>query len=271
MSETEQATDWREALPESLREAPYFKNAETVDQVLADLQGAAAWQGNSLRIPGPDATPEQVAEFRAKAQERIPGLMAVPDPDAEDYTDTLRKLGLPEAADKYKAPEDCPIEGEQLGNLMAEAFDAGLTQAQFAKLLNKQVDAMRSAQEQFEAQHAAETTALKGEWGEAYQDRMDQVNAFLAEAPEALRDALPTLDAESVRWLHNLAENMRESNQTVRQADGQRAVMTPAEASEQLQELTARLTTMRETDNPQLYQSLVQKRVDLVKAATAGR
>ena len=41
--------------------------------------------------------------------------------------------------------------------------------------------------------------------------------------------------------------------------------MTPLEAQEQVQELTARLTTMRETDDPKLYQHLVQKRVDLMR------
>ena len=272
MSETDVNTggaegqaNWRESIPEQLRDAPYFKSAQSIDQVLADLNGAAAWQGNSIRIPGPDASDEDVAKFRQKAQDKIGGMMAVPDPDSEDYTDVLRKLGMPEAADKYKAPEDCPIEGDELGQLMANAFEAGLTQKQFQTLINKQAGEIRAAQEQFEAEQVEQYAALKGEWGEAYDDRMDTVGRFLETAPESLRD-MP-LDAETTRWLYDLADSFNEGNQQVRQADGGDATLTPGEAIEQANEILVRLKGMRQADNPQLYQRLMHKRIDLLRKA----
>ena len=54
----EPVADWRESLPEQLRDAPYFKNAESPDQVRADLDGAAYWQGNSILKPTAEATDE---------------------------------------------------------------------------------------------------------------------------------------------------------------------------------------------------------------------
>ena len=85
MSEENQSPEggsWKDALPEALRDAPYFKKAETVDQVLADLQGAAAWQGNSLRIPGPDATPDLTVDSSV-------------DLVADDFHGLADRLGLP--------------------------------------------------------------------------------------------------------------------------------------------------------------------------------
>lgn len=265
MSE-EQQQDWRSALPEKLREAPFLKNPDkSVDQIYADLEDAAGYMGNSLRIPGPDATDEDVAKFRERAAEKIPGLMAVPDPDSDDYTDVLRKIGLPEAADKYKVPEDCPFEGEELANLMAKAHKDGLTQKQFSSQLGDLIAQVKDAREKAELRDTEQRALLQSEWGEAYEDRVAAVDKFLEGAPEALR-GLPR-DAETMRWLYDMADSFNEGTETTRQADGGSPKLTPGECREQAQEILVRLKGMRKADNPQLYDSLMHKRIDLLRRA----
>jgi hypothetical protein len=265
--EAAQPTNWRDALPEQLRDAPFLNKADKpLEQVIADLTNAAGHMGNSIRIPGPDADDEAIAKFRSQAVEKIPGLMAVPDPDSDDYVATLQKLGMPEAADKYKVPEDCPIEGEDLGRLMAEAHKHGLTQKQFAGQLGDLIAQVNDAKERQQLQADEQRAILKGEWGEAFDDRSAAVDQFLAEAPEALRN-MPK-DAETMRWLYGLAESFNEGNEAARQADGGRATLTPGEALEQANEVLMRLKDMRRVDNPQLYDQLMNKRIDLLRKAS---
>jgi hypothetical protein len=266
-NQTPNSGDWKESLPEQLRDAPYFKSAESVDQVLSDLTNAAGLQGNSLRIPGPDASDEDVAAFRLKATEKIPGLMAVPDPDSDDYTDVLSKMGLPEAADKYRVPEGTPIDADTLAQLAAEAHEAKLTQSQFNALVNKQAGKLAQLTEQQETHAREREDALRKEWGAAYEDRLGEVERLLSDAPGELAGVLPNLSADAVKWLHDLTDSFGEDNEGTRQADGQRARLTPDEAHEQAGEILKRLQSMKEYEDPRLYQSLVKKRVDLIRMA----
>lgn len=269
MSEEQTQADqanWRESIPEPLRDAPYFKNAETMDQVLADIKGAAAWQGNSIRIPGPDSTDEQRAEFITRAQEKIPGLMAVPEVGSDDYSKVMAKLGMPEEAGAYHVPEQVEIDGELLGNLKAEAFAAGLTQSQFQSLVAKQAEGLKTQTEINQAKISEQQALLKNEWGEAAEQRLGAVEHLLSDGPQLLRDAFEanSLDAATVQWLYGMAEQMTEGNEGLRQVDGQNAVMSPGEAAHQEAEIFAQLQQLTPTD-PR-YRELVQRRVDLIRA-----
>lgn len=256
--------DWRESLPAELKEAPYLKGDKTPEQIVADLENAASWQGNSIRIPGPDATPEAKAEFMAKAVEKIPGLMPTPEP--ENYGDVLTKLGKPAEAKDYKYAEGIDL-GELGDALKEQAFEAGLTQSQFSTLVAQQMSASESAQEAAEAIVAATYAELQGEWGQATEDRIRDVEAMLSKegAPESLKTAFldKDLDAATIKWLYGVAESAGEKAVMREQNDGREGALTPHEAREQAQELWLRIAEMPQTDPRRA--ALKAKRTELVR------
>lgn len=271
---TEPTANWKESLPAPLQDAPYFKNAETIDQVLADINGAAQWQGNSLRFPGPDATPEQVSEMVTRAQEKIPGLMAVPDPDSEDYGAIFQKLGTPKEAEKYKLPDGIEMDGDALGALKTQALEMNMTQKQFQAWVGKQhgdVVAQVDAQTNYWKEQDA---LIEGEWGAARATRMEAIANYLAQdesAPAELKQAFADgkVSVEYARWMHGIVDSMGEAAPIAGQQSDSTNI-TPVEAMERFQELSERLMKPGAQSDPN-YQALVQKRVDMMRLAQVGR
>ena len=261
------SSDWREALPAEFREAPFFKgDGKTPEQVIADLENAASWQGNSIRIPGPDATDETRKEFLQKAMDKLPGMMPVPDYD--NQPEVLAKLGKPESPDGYKVPE-----GVEVPDVIKEnAFAANLTQAQFDALVGREMEALRQSNDAREAAQKATEDALKETWGVATEDRLKDVEALLNApgAPEALKQQFEgkNLDAETIKFLYGMVEAGAEKAAVVEKSQGREGRLTPAEAREQAYEIWQQMYSMSASD-PR-YADLKSKRTALVKMY-AGR
>lgn len=268
---TEQASsggDWREALPAEFRDAPFFKgDGRTPEQVRADLENAASWQGNSIRIPGPDATEQARQEFIRKAIEKLPGMMPVPDYDNQD--EVLAKLGKPEEPSKYKLPEE--LDDNTKMTLRQRAFDAGLTQKQLDKLVAAELSNTSLAQEAREAAQKAAREELKTDWGAAMEDRLRDVESLLeAEgAPELLKERFKAgdLDAATTKWLYGIVESGAERAEVAEQESGRTGKLTPLEARSQAQEIWEQLYTMKATD-PR-YNDLKAKRRELIEMYTS--
>ena len=262
--------NWKDSLPEGFTDAPYFKDAESPEQALQSIQDAAAWMGNSLRIPGPDASDEQKAEFMAKAVDRIPGLMPVPDPD--NVGDVVyAKIGKPDTPEAYKAPE---VEGfevspDQLGDLKSYAHENNMTQAQFDALYTRQANLTKAEQENMIKTLQEEQTIIANEWGSAKDERLQEITNFLSNdenTPPELVDAVKggKVTAAYARWLHGLVSRVAEPGELQGQESGE-STLVPSEAKAQLEDLTARLVKMHPADPN--YDHLVGKRVELAKQA----
>jgi len=241
-------SEFLEQLPEALREAPYLKSAKTAEEAVQALQNAAAWQGNSLRIPGPDADDETVRTFRGKVIEKYPGLMETPSLDDEDALDAvLSRLGLPEAADKYKMPEGVELPGEQAGQMMAWAHGAKMTQKQFEKYVTEQAGHEAKALEKANDHFTQQEEALKGEWGSAYDQRKADCIKLAEDsgAPPGLLNAIKAgkADGETMRWLFNLHDSLgAEAGELGEQGkDNGNRIMDPNEALSQLAEIEKKL------------------------------
>lgn len=252
---------WYDTLPDNLKSAPFFKPDKTPEQIIADLENAAGHLGNSIRIPGPDATDEQRKEFLAKAVEKLPGIMPVPEDDADVET-VLEKLGRPKQATDYKLPEG--VKPEDLGEgFMADAWGLGLTQKQFTALVNKQVASRQAAQEGAEAFSKETQAALQAEWGAATEDRLSDVRAYLNTegAPEGMKQAFESgqMDQNTVKWLYSVVEATTEKSQLQEQASGREGRLTPLEAREQAQEIWQKLYEMPPTD-PRRPELLAKRR-----------
>ena len=262
---TEPSGTWYDTLPDNLKGAPFFKPDKTPEQIIADLENAAGHMGNSIRIPGPDATDEQRKEFLAKAVEKLPGIMPVPEDDA-DVEAVLEKLGRPKQATDYRLPEG--VSADDLGEgFMADAWALGLTQKQFTDLVGKQVAQRQAAQEGAEAFSKETQAALQAEWGMAAEDRLSDVRAYLNTegAPDGLKAAFEAgqMDQHTIKWLYSVVEATTEKAQLQEQASGREGRLTPYEAREQAQEIWQKLYELPQTDPRRA--ELLAKRRELVK------
>lgn len=265
-------TAYFESLPEELKAARFFKPGEDgavkpISQLISDLDDAGKWMGNSVRIPGPDASDDDVASFRAKVMEKIPGLTAVPNlEDPEVMAAHFTKLGRPETADSYKAPDNVQLEGEQLGQLKALAFKANMTQAQFNDYVTNMTAAQADAVQQQQLKHEEGIATLKSEWGAAYDENVAQITALLktnTTTPPYLIEQLQqgNLPADQVRWLHSIADAVSNEDGQFHQQGGNDTaqMMTPEEAGMRANEVTAKMLNRDKPPSPEEMKVLEKK------------
>lgn len=225
--------DWKDSIPQQLRDAPYFKSAENIDQVVADLTNAAQYQGNSIRIPGPDAGEEDWNKFDSKIAEKVPNMVRADLDSDEGRAAMMKRLGQPDT------PEDYGDAGDAAW-LTKSAHEAGLTKAQFTKLIESVngVNEAQTTEQKEKAQQAVD--ALRGEWGLAFPKKIDQVIGMLkmSEAPESLIEAMSgeLPNTEMLAWLDGMAQKFADaSNFQDDRSDETR--ITPDEAKIQIEEL----------------------------------
>lgn len=274
---TDEATDWKEGLPAELVAAPYFRSAPNLEQAIADMSRAAENQGNSIRIPGPDASDEARGEFYDRIAEKAPGLMRKPaDDDQAAYDSILTTLGRPEDASGYKLPEvdGIALTDEKAGEFKAMAHAAGLTGKQFDAMMKSMLTKDAEGLTAREADHASRLGELKGEWGAAHEQRMAKITKMLEAtgADPALLESVTTgkADAQALRWFHSLADQLgsgSEGGAVGAQGKTEPApILTPDEALAQLGELEAKLIGNATMPHDQAA-ALSRKRMKLMKLA----
>lgn len=250
MAEENTVPEWaKTALPETLHDLPFLKDAADESAFKQRIVDAGQWMGNSLRKPGPDASQEDIAAFQAKVVEIAPGLMPTPNlEDADAMSTVFAKLGRPDAADAYKVPDGVEIEGEVLGQLKALAFKANLTQKQFEAYTASVHESSKGQIDQQTVQHEQAIATLKGEWGAAYDQNIGQISALLktnATTPPYLIEQLEAgkLPADQVRWLHSIADSVSNEDGQFHSQGGKQpgAMLSRAEASARADEVTARM------------------------------
>ena len=69
---------WRDALTDEQRASNIFTNVKDLPDLFNQFQHAQSAIGNSLRIPGPDASAGDQQGFYAKVMEKAPGLVRKP-------------------------------------------------------------------------------------------------------------------------------------------------------------------------------------------------
>jgi hypothetical protein len=66
------AESWRDSLPDDLKSEPMFADVPDVATLAKIARDTKALVGSSLRKPGPNATPEEKAEFLSRVAEAMP-------------------------------------------------------------------------------------------------------------------------------------------------------------------------------------------------------
>lgn len=154
---------WINQLPDDLK--PYGSTLGKYPNVVEMLRGHGNAQkllgqkSQPLKPPGPDATPEQRAEWRK--------IVGVPDsPDAYGFK-------KPE-----KLPEGLDWNDEQAKEFAKLAHELDVTPAQAEKLISYHLDKMsgmvKNGQEQLTAWKEQQRDELKKEWGDKYDNQIQR-------------------------------------------------------------------------------------------------
>lgn len=267
--------EWFESLPDDLKSAPFFKplddgSVRELDSVITDLKGAATHMGNSIRIPGPDASDDDIKAFANKAMEKIPGLMLTPDLEDEESVNAIyNKLGRPAEAKDYTLPEGAELADDVASALRERAHTYGMSNRQFQKMVSDMTADQSSMTERQKEALTEDLNGLRGEWGEAYPVRLEKIAGLLEKtgAPAYLVESLTQqgLPSADLKWLYAMAESLGAEGKPL-SSDGNDGVdVTPGEALAQLSEVE---------NNPALWDKahpdnkrLTAKRVELMKLA----
>lgn len=275
MADGDEAKAWHEGLPPELVAAPFIRGADSLEAALADISRAAEIQGNSIRVPGPDADDTTRSEFYDSIVAKAPGVMRTPDlADQASVDAILTQLGKPAEVNEYAltAVEGLTLSDEKVGELKRFAHESGLTRKQFDAFMGKMLTQDASNFSAAQTAHDAKLAELKGEWGAAYDQRVAKVNKMLemTGGEERLTQDLAdgNLSAAEVKWFHSLAERLGggEGGEIGGQGKGEPApMMTPHEAVLQLSELEkGRIGVFMPAEEQAAF---IKKRMELIKLA----
>lgn len=266
-------SEFLEALPENYREAVANAGIDSMDKLVQNWADAQSAVGSSIRIPGPDAGAEQVAEFDSRLLEKVPRLVRLPDGEsAEEVSRFYGALGRPEAPDGY-AYGDLPAldagsdsdkatwteadkkTREWISNI---SHKANLTNTQAQVLYSDMIEDARANVATAINQRDTMASKLREDWGQDYDQRMVMaghvLKVFGGEEGAAL--AAQELDATGLsnspamaRILHTIASNLSE-DQIIDTG------VTPSSLTKTSEQIRATLNEMRgNKDHPMHHAS----------------
>lgn len=256
--------DWKATLPEDLKSDPSLQGYKDIASLAKSYVETKKLVGSSLRPPGPDAAPEARLDFVKRLQEKVPELVLIQDGDDEaarlSRQVALERLGKPKEAKLYEPPKDVELAPEHLEALRKEAFEEGLTKAQFAARAKRVADAMASASQAKKDSQAA----LRRELGAAFDERTASAAAVAAKLgfPEAIVADLKVgaVDPSVFKAFAAVAKGFGETRQVAEQNGGAGGKLTPAEARAQRAEIMARPEYFKPKPNQaDVHRALVAK------------
>ena len=178
-----------ESVSEDVRGEACLQDFKDVEGLAKSYISSQKMLGNSIRIPGEDASEEVKQEFFKKLTD-IPNVVTIPDvDDAEGRERFLNKLGRPETADAYELqiPEGFDTDPQTLTQFKQLAHEMGLSNIQASKLAEFEVGRAEIAQDLMEQDKIRAESTLKDKWGTDYPNRMSGAKA----AAEVLAETFP--------------------------------------------------------------------------------
>jgi hypothetical protein len=152
------ATDWKASLSEDIRADKSLEN-------IKDIEGLAKSYVHAQKLVGADKIP-------------VPNKFAT----EKDWDAVYQKLGRPEDATgyKYDLPEDQNLDAEALNSFSDQAHKLGLLPGQANGVVKFYNDAMSKIQQNQDSVAVAarenSTKELKQEWGQAYDQKINQAS-----------------------------------------------------------------------------------------------
>lgn len=240
-------TPWYAGLmPEGAEIPDAVKNAADLPALVKTVGELKAYQGDSLRIPGPESTPEDRTAFNAKLAERVPGVYYMPDPENPEQIKALqRKLGAPEDGNGYTftLPEGGDLDATMTTQYRTWANDLDMTQAQADGIYKKFNEYQLAAVGALKQGHTEAITGLKAEWGVTYPDKVKKIDHLVGkyENTEGFRAELAAgnVPPHILKMFSQMADGLLgEGMQMVGTGEGtQPTGLAPAEAAERAAEV----------------------------------
>ena len=192
------AENWRDGLPESIRNEKCLDSIKTVGALAQSYVHAQKSIGaNKVAIPGENATPEELDEF----------YKALGRPDkAEDY-----------ASDKIELPEGVTLDPDEVKKFRDFAFKNGISQKVFEAALKFDIERVQSqiAAENARANAEYEETLgkLQSEFGDRAETVVAQCNKAMATfgLTDVLRDHGLLNNYTVIKALAGIGERISES------------------------------------------------------------
>ena len=192
------AENWREGLPESIRNEKCLDSIKTIGTLAQSyVHAQKAIGANKVAIPGENATPEELNEF----------YKALGRPDKlEDYS-----------TEGVELPEGVVLDEDQVKEFRKFAFEHGIPQKTFAQALafdakrvQQQIAAEAAAQK---AEHDATLTKLRTEFGGSFETVVAQCNKAMETfgLTEVLREKGLLNNYTIIKALAGIGERIGES------------------------------------------------------------
>lgn len=250
-----------------VKEAPDFA---TFVKAASDLK---AYQGDSLRIPGPEASEEDRTAFHTKLAERVPGVYYMPNPEDPAQIKALqRKLGAPEDGNGYTFT---PPEGGDLDEAMTAQYrnwanELDMTQAQADGIYKRFNEYQLQAVGAIKGTHTEALNGLKAEWGVTYPDKVKKIDHLVSkyENTDAFRASLANGDVPPhiLKMFSQMADGLLgEGMQMVGTDQQQPTGVPPAEAASRAAEVRAHPAFL-DSHHPE-HASMVAKHLEYMKQA----
>lgn len=197
-----------------------------------------AYRGNSIKLLGEEATPEEKAEWVGKVKERIPGVMIMPnEKNPEDLKRYMRDQGVPEDIDGYQPPSDLePLPDEMMQQLREIAHKSDMSDKQFKKMVGEYAAANKQIQEQNATYQAEQEAQLKQTWGAAYEEN-EGIVAGIVEKFQDENVKLGVLNNAAKLFLVNIAKSLSSDPQVFNQINKPAQKQTPAELRVEVDEM----------------------------------
>lgn len=268
--------NWRDMLPDEIKDWNEVKEAKDADSFWNQMQNMRSFMGQSIRIPGEDASKEDKAAFNTRLQEKVPTLMPRPDEDNDEVMQAFyNQMGRPAEAKAYKVPELTAPDGIVLQEGLPESFKPiayrhGLNQKQYEGVVK---DYTNSTVEQAQAQlaeHQAGMKALNDEWGMKYDPNIEKAEAIRS---KYFKDVIPNLNlagADTIKAFTRIAdrfgqEGAQELIESTRTEHSN--AVAPAEAQERLTEILSNSDHAYWDAHDPAHKQAVDKVLQLTKMA----
>ena len=265
---------WKESLPEGVKDWDEVKNS-TEDSFWEQMINMRSRMGQSIRIPGEDASKEDKAAFDTRLMEKVPTLMHKPDTDDSDVmNDFYTQMGRPTEAKSYSVPELTAPDGIVLQEGLADsfkdiAFKHGLSQKQYEGVVKDYSDSTVIQAQSELGQHQDEMKGLNDEWGMKYDGNMEKAEAIRV---KYFSDVVPNLNiagAATVKAFSDIADRFgKEGADGLIEATREHTnYVAPAEASDRLNEILSNKEHAYWNAHDPAHSQAVEKVLKLTKMA----
>lgn len=266
--------DWMANLPEQLQASKVLEQYDSPEAALNGLIETKAHLGNSIRIPSDDASPDDMKAFTEKLVERVPHVMLKPNLEDPDVAEGFyRTLGVPDEADKYVNPEGLEIDPKQEAAVRKSALEMKLTNAQYQKVLANVAAEQAAAREAADGSVSEAEGALKGKWGNAYDQRVALAKKVYEQHMRGEKGRpFDDLHPSQYEGLYNVGKALagEGTNEFASQPAGERGGITPEEAEMRISEIFNNKEHPYWNPGDAGHKAALKKMLEL-QAAKAGR